>query len=94
MGIRNDQPLPKPPIDEAWIAPAMEAIEAGVPYVLESKVANSDRAVGARLAGEIAVRRAQSELPVDVTFNLNGTVGQSFGAFTVEGMKLVLDGAG
>ncbi len=33
MGIRNDQPLPKPPIDEAWVAPAMEAIEAGVPYV-------------------------------------------------------------
>ena len=92
MGIRNDQPLPKPPIDEAWIAPAMEAIEAGVPYVLDSKVANCDRAVGARLAGEIAVRRAQSELPVDVTFNLNGTVGQSFGAFTVEGMKLVLEG--
>jgi glutamate synthase (NADPH/NADH) large chain len=27
-----------------------------------------------------------------VTFNLNGTAGQSFGAFTVEGMKLVLQG--
>ena len=92
MGIRNDQPLPKPPIDEAWVAPAMEAIEAGLPYVIDSKVANSDRAVGSRLAGEIAVRRAQNELPVDVTYNLSGTVGQSFGAFAVEGMKLVLAG--
>ena len=70
----------------------MEAIEAGVPFVVESKIANCDRAVGARLAGELAVRRAQSELPADVTFNLNGTAGQSFGAFTVEGMKLVLKG--
>ena len=34
------------------------------------------------------------DLPADVTFNLDGTAGQSFGAFTVEGMKLVLDGSG
>ncbi len=34
----------------------------------------------------------QGDLPADVTFNLNGTAGQSFGAFTVDGMKLVLDG--
>ncbi|HEY6376970.1 MAG TPA: glutamate synthase-related protein, partial [Edaphobacter sp.] len=92
MGIRNDQPLPKPPIDEAWVGPTMKAIEAGLAYVVESKVANCDRAVGSRLAGEIALRRAQSELPVDVTYNLNGTIGQSFGAFAVEGMKLVLVG--
>jgi glutamate synthase (NADPH/NADH) large chain len=92
MGIRNDQPLPKPPIDEAWVAPTMKAVEAGLSYVIDSNVANSDRAVGSRLAGEIAVRRAQSDLTVDVTYNLHGTVGQSFGAFAVEGMKLVLEG--
>src|SRR5580698_10272101 len=93
MGIRNNQPLPKPPIDEAWIAPAMEAIEAGVPYVLDSKVANCDRAVGARLAGELSVLRAKGELDAaDVTFNLEGTAGQSFGAFAATGMKLILTG--
>jgi glutamate synthase (NADPH/NADH) large chain len=92
MGIRNDQPLPRPPVDEAWIAPALEAIEAGKPYVIDSSIANCDRAVGARLAGELAVRRAQVDLPADVTFNLKGTAGQSFGAFAVEGMKLVLQG--
>ncbi len=92
MGIRNDQPLPKPPVDEAWIAPTLEALEAGRPYVIDSAIANCDRAVGSRLAGELAVRRAQGDFPADVTFNLKGTAGQSFGAFTVEGMKLVLEG--
>lgn len=38
------------------------------------------------------MRRAQRDLPADVTFNLDGTAGQSFGAFTVDGMKLVLSG--
>ncbi len=92
MGIRNDQPLPKPPVDEAWIAPTLEALEAGRPYVIDSSIANCDRAIGSRLAGELAVRRAQRDFPADVTFNLKGTAGQSFGAFTVEGMKLVLEG--
>ncbi len=92
MGARNNQPLPAAPLDEAWVAPAMAAVEAGLPFVVESAIANKDRAVGARLAGELAVRRAQGELPVDVTFKLKGTAGQSLGAFTVEGMKLELEG--
>ncbi len=92
MGVRNNQPIPVPPLDEAWVVPAMAAVEAGLPFVVESKIANRDRAVGSRLAGELALRRAQADLPADVTFNLSGTAGQSFGAFTVEGMKLVLQG--
>ncbi len=92
MGVRNNQPLPAAPLDEAWVAPAMAAVEAGLPFVVESVIANKDRAVGARLAGELAVRRAQGELPVDVTFKLKGTAGQSLGAFTVAGMKLELEG--
>jgi glutamate synthase (ferredoxin) len=92
MGVRNDQPVAKPPLDEAWVEPAMAAVEAGLPFAVESKIANCDRAVGSRLAGELALRRAQGELPADVTFHLDGIAGQSFGAFTVEGMKLVLRG--
>jgi glutamate synthase (ferredoxin) len=92
MGARNNQPLPAAPLDEAWVAPAMAAVEAGLPFVVESVIANKDRAVGARMAGELAVRRAQGELPANVTFKLKGTAGQSLGAFTVEGMKLELEG--
>jgi glutamate synthase (ferredoxin) len=92
MGARNNQPLPAAPLDEAWVAPAMAAVEVGLPFVVESVIANKDRAVGARLAGELAVRRAQGELRADVTFKLRGTAGQSLGAFTVEGMTLELEG--
>ncbi len=65
---------------------------AGEPFTVVSTIANKDRAVGARLAGEIALLRAQAPVPADVTLRLTGTAGQSFGAFAVEGMKLVLDG--
>ena len=92
IGVRNDQPIAGAPLDEIWVEPAMAAVEAGLPFVVGSKIANRDRAVGSRLAGELSLRRAQGELPADVTFNLNGVAGQSFGAFAVEGMKLVLDG--
>ena len=92
MGMRNDQPVVRPPLDEAWVAPALEAVEAGVPYVVNSAITNADRSVGARLGGELSLRRAQRDLPADVTFNLEGTAGQSFGAFAVDGMKLVLSG--
>jgi glutamate synthase (NADPH/NADH) large chain len=92
MGARNDQPLSKPPIDEQWVAPALEAVEAGKPYRIESAIANCDRAVGTRLSGELALRRAQADLHADVTFDLHGTAGQSFGAFAAEGVKLILDG--
>ena len=92
MGIRNDQPLTELPLDEAWVASAMKAIEGGRPYVVKSHIANKDRSIGARLAGEIALLRAQENVPADVTFDLEGIAGQSFGAFTVDGMKLVLHG--
>jgi len=91
-GMRNDRPESRPPLDEAWVAPALEAIELGLAYVVESPIANRDRAVGARLSGEIALLRVHAEAPADITLNLTGTAGQSFGAFTVEGMKLRLDG--
>jgi len=39
------------------------------------------------------VKRAKGELDkADVTFDLHGTAGQSFGAFAAEGMKLILTG--
>ncbi len=92
MGSRNDQPLPVLPMDEQWVAPALKAAENGAAFEIDSPVANCDRSIGARLAGELALRRAQGDFPADVTFNLHGTAGQSFGAFTVEGIKLILDG--
>ncbi len=91
-GARNLQPSKDVPLDEAWVAPALEATEAGQPFSLTSTICNRDRAVGARLAGELALRRAQRELTARITIHLDGTAGQSFGAFTVDGMELILEG--
>jgi glutamate synthase (NADPH/NADH) large chain len=90
--VRNNQPEDQPALDEQWTIDAMAAIKAGQPFSVDAAIANKDRAVGARIAGEISLLRAQAETPADVTIRLTGTAGQSFGAFAVQGMKLVLDG--
>jgi glutamate synthase (NADPH/NADH) large chain len=91
-GVRNDRPEPEPPLDEAWVEPVLAAIHLAQPFVVESSIANRDRAVGARLAGEIALLGANADTPADIAINLTGTAGQSFAAFAVAGMKLVLTG--
>jgi glutamate synthase (NADPH/NADH) large chain len=88
----NRQPEDRLPLDEPWTSDALDAIGRNERFSIDSPIANSDRAVGAHLAGELALLRAQTPTPADVTFNLRGTAGQSFGAFAVDGMKLILDG--
>ena len=92
QGERNNQPQDGPALDEDWVQPALAAVAAGQAYAVTATIANKDRAVGARLAGELALLRAQAETPANISINLTGTAGQSFGAFAVEGMRLQLDG--
>jgi glutamate synthase (ferredoxin) len=92
QGVKNTQPQDRAPLDEAWTEPALDAIVKGEPFAVEAKIANSDRAIGARLAGELGLLRAQNPTPADVTIKLTGTAGQSFGAFAAEGMRLILEG--
>jgi glutamate synthase (ferredoxin) len=56
------------------------------------KVVNTDRTVGARLAGAIAKQYGNSGFGGQITLNLTGSVGQSFGAFNLPGMILYLQG--
>ena len=91
-GYKNTQPQDHPALDEAWTEPALEAIAKAEPFVVDATIANCDRAVGARLSGELGLLRAQAETLADVTINLTGVAGQSFGAFASEGMTLVLNG--
>src|SRR5262249_1787996 len=72
---------------------ASRAISKANPIALSFKIRNTHRAVGARVAGEIAHRygdRGLTDGTIDLTFN--GSAGQSFGAFTVSGMRLTLIG--
>ncbi len=56
------------------------------------KVVNTDRTVGARIAGAIAQKYGNSGFEGQITLNCQGSVGQSFGAFNLPGMTLVLEG--
>ena len=92
-GGRNDRPESHEPLDELWTRQALEASQKGKSFEVGAEICNEDRSVGARLSGELALLRAKGEIEcVDVTFDLHGTAGQSFGAFAAEGIKLILTG--
>ncbi|HVL24853.1 MAG TPA: glutamate synthase large subunit [Thermomicrobiales bacterium] len=60
---------------------------------IAAAVRTSDRTVGARIAGRLAVLRDAQLTSLDrVTLRLSGSAGQSFGAFIVPGMSLALEG--
>ena len=93
MGLRNDRPGEDERLDEAWTEPALAAARRGEPYAVRSTISNAHRAVGAHLAGELALARAKGELDqAEVLFELDGVAGQSFGAFANKGMRLLLSG--
>jgi glutamate synthase (NADPH/NADH) large chain len=91
---RNARPEDYPPLDEAWVEPALAAAAAGKPFACKAAVKNEDRSLGVRMAGELALLRCrQPELQPDIRLHLRGTAGQSFGAFAAAGMALTLEGA-
>ncbi|HEY9832132.1 MAG TPA: glutamate synthase-related protein, partial [Stenomitos sp.] len=55
-------------------------------------VVNTDRSVGTRLAGAIAKQYGDTGFEGQITLNFKGAAGQSFGAFNLPGMTLVLEG--
>ncbi|WP_452218631.1 glutamate synthase large subunit [Lacinutrix undariae] len=61
--------------------------------VLDIKITNEDRAVGAILSNEISKIYGAQGLPENtLRINFNGSAGQSFGAFTTKGLTLVVTG--
>ena len=93
QGERNTRPEEHVPVDEAWVGPAVSATLAHTPFHCEFVVCNQDRTLGARLAGELALLRCdQPDAKPEVNVQMQGTAGQSFGAFAVEGMSLTLEG--
>jgi glutamate synthase (NADPH/NADH) large chain len=57
------------------------------------RIKNTDRSVGATLAGQIAKRYGNAGLPDGtVTFRFEGQAGQSFGCFAPRGVTFLLEG--
>ena len=80
-------------LDAQMIRSAEPAIERQEEVNLDFAIRNTDRAVGATLAGTIALRYGQQGLP-DQTINVKfkGSAGQSFGAFLNKGISFKLEG--
>ncbi len=70
-----------------------DALDGPLPVRVERRVANTDRAVGAMVSGEIARRHGHRGLDEgSLHAVLTGTAGQSFGAFLARGVTLELIG--
>ena len=82
-------------LDRQLIALAAPALERGEKVNIDLPVRNINRTVGAMLSGQVAARHGHAGLPNDtIHIRLNGTAGQSFGAFLARGVTLELVGEG
>ncbi|NUC74665.1 glutamate synthase large subunit [Haloterrigena sp. SYSU A558-1] len=81
-------------LDRDLIEAAADAIEEQEPVSIDAEVTNVDRTVGAMLSNRITSRYGEPGLPEDtITVDLEGTAGQSFGAFLASGVSMHLDGS-
>jgi glutamate synthase domain-containing protein 2/glutamate synthase domain-containing protein 1/glutamate synthase domain-containing protein 3 len=88
---RNDRP--DKPLDDAILQDCKDALRNKTPIKLEYKIRNTNRTVGGKLAGEIAYRFGDAGLPQGtIELHFKGSAGQSFGAWCVNGMRLILEG--
>ncbi|MFZ5658346.1 MAG: glutamate synthase large subunit [Pseudomonadota bacterium] len=89
----RNEPFDKGQLAEQMVADAMPGIEQKIATRLHYRVRNTNRSIGARLAGEIARRHGNTGMPADtIQIDLEGTAGQSFGAFNIQGLRLTLTG--
>ena len=79
--------------DVSIIKAAQEALDSTKEVSLEYAIANTDRAVGAMLSGEVAERYGNAGLPEHtISIKFKGSAGQSFGAFLAHGIDFRLEG--
>jgi len=82
-------------LDHKLIAQAKPALERGERVSFISPVRNLNRTVGTMLSGEVAKRYGHAGLPDDtIHIQLQGTAGQSAGAFLAAGITIDLVGEG
>ncbi|HKF35585.1 MAG TPA: glutamate synthase large subunit [Ktedonobacteraceae bacterium] len=85
--------LTQSPLAGRLLAEAEPALRGEYSVLLQHHINNADRSIGASLAGEVARRYGNAGLPgVSITCVFQGAAGQSFGAFCLPGMHLILHG--
>ncbi|MEB3331807.1 MAG: glutamate synthase-related protein, partial [Synechococcaceae cyanobacterium] len=79
--------------DELLADPAVQAAIGGHGQLERSlRIVNTDRSVGARIAGEIAALHGNTGFKGRLRLRFEGAAGQSFGAFVLQGMDVRLEG--
>lgn len=92
--MRQDHPIVDI-LDRKLIEQAKPALENGEAVKISTEIKNVDRSTGAMLSGEVARRYGYKGLPTDtISVELEGTAGQSFGAFLTKGVSFTLTGDG
>tara|TARA_B100000959_G_scaffold118601_1_gene124668 strand:- start:1292 stop:5749 length:4458 start_codon:yes stop_codon:yes gene_type:complete len=90
--LRND-PFDKGELAENMLSQTLSSIQNKTGGDFSFKISNFNRSIGARLSGEIArIHGNDGMIDTPININLNGTAGQSLGAFNVSGMNLILTG--
>lgn len=80
-------------LDQTFIADAENALRVGEPIELSYPISNTNRTVGTLLGHEVTKRYGSSGLePDSISITLDGSAGQSFGAFVPRGISLHLVG--
>jgi len=80
-------------LDNKLIASSRAALEKRFRVFIETTVKNTDGAVGTMLSHEVTKLFRMPGLPPDtIHIKLNGSAGQSFGAFLCPGVTLELEG--
>jgi glutamate synthase domain-containing protein 3 len=80
-------------LDHQLLAKSQAALETLTPVVIKVPVRNVHRSVGTMLSGAIARRYGSVGLPDDtIRIHLDGSAGQSLGAFLAKGVTLTLEG--
>ncbi|MDP9469587.1 MAG: glutamate synthase large subunit [Chloroflexota bacterium] len=79
-------------LDDRILRVAGPVLDGSRAVSVVASIRTEHRTVGAKLAGEIARRRGAGIPAGRVTCRFTGSAGQSFGAFAVDGMRLLLEG--
>ena len=79
-------------IDEEIIKEVRQEIITQGQAAVNREIQNTDRSIGARLSGELSYLFGHNNFRGNIQCRLNGTAGQSFGAFLSKGIELRLKG--
>ncbi|ALP54186.1 glutamate synthase [Candidatus Tenderia electrophaga] len=90
---QRNEPFDKGELAERMVADALSAIENKTGGEFSYRLHNTDRSIGARLSGEIAVRHGNLGMAdAPIRLRLTGTAGQSFGVWNAGGLEMYLEG--